>query len=257
MKTPITYYGGKQNMVKHILPLIPEHLHYVEPFFGGGALFFAKEPSKLETINDLSDLVIKFFRQTKTNFDELKKLIDGTANARKEYLRAMAVYKNPEFFSEVQLAWAFYVGTQAGVLAHLGSWKSSTNVVRTTFRNKLENFSAEYAERLKFTQIECKDALEVIKQRDSEVTLFFIDPPYFNSNQGHYKGYNETDYINLLDTLKTIKGKFILSSYPSEVLSRYLSENPNWNAVSFDMNKDAANKKEKGKRKTEVVVKNF
>lgn len=39
MKTPITYYGGKQMMAKHILPLIPEHHIYSEAFFGGGAIF--------------------------------------------------------------------------------------------------------------------------------------------------------------------------------------------------------------------------
>ena len=52
MKTPITYYGGKQSMLSIILPMIPEHNLYCEPFFGGGAVFFAKEPSKIEVIND-------------------------------------------------------------------------------------------------------------------------------------------------------------------------------------------------------------
>ncbi|HEU0226617.1 MAG TPA: DNA adenine methylase [Arachidicoccus soli] len=50
MKTPISYYGGKQSMLKHILPLIPEHTVYVEPFFGGGAVFRAKEPKNVEVI---------------------------------------------------------------------------------------------------------------------------------------------------------------------------------------------------------------
>lgn len=52
MKPPITYYGGKQKLIKHLLPLIPEHNLYAEPFFGGGALFWAKEPSNVEVIND-------------------------------------------------------------------------------------------------------------------------------------------------------------------------------------------------------------
>ena len=52
VKTPISYYGGKQSMLKHILPIIPKHSNYVEPFFGGGAVFWAKDPKATEIIND-------------------------------------------------------------------------------------------------------------------------------------------------------------------------------------------------------------
>ena len=46
LKTPVTYYGGKQRLLKHILPLIPEHTQYVEPFFGGEAVYFAKDRTR-------------------------------------------------------------------------------------------------------------------------------------------------------------------------------------------------------------------
>lgn len=62
MKTPITYYGGKQRLTKAILAMIPPHKIYIEPFFGGGAVFFAKEPSYLEVINDINDNIITFYR---------------------------------------------------------------------------------------------------------------------------------------------------------------------------------------------------
>jgi DNA adenine methylase len=54
MKTPITYYGGKQTLLKYLLPLIPQHKMYCEPFFGGGAVFFAKPKSEVEVINDIN-----------------------------------------------------------------------------------------------------------------------------------------------------------------------------------------------------------
>ena len=71
MKPPISYYGGKQNMLSELLPLIPKHESYIEPFFGGGALFFAKTPSPLEVINDTNQLMINFYRQMVVNFDAL------------------------------------------------------------------------------------------------------------------------------------------------------------------------------------------
>ena len=81
-KTPISYYGGKQSMLKHILPIIPTHKVYVEPFFGGGAVFWAKEQSEIEVINDYNGNVVNFYEQLKTNFKELKNLVDATPYSR-------------------------------------------------------------------------------------------------------------------------------------------------------------------------------
>jgi DNA adenine methylase len=75
MKTPITYYGGKQKMLPHILPLIPHHALYTEAFAGGAAVFFAKEPAQVEIINDLNGELINFYRTIVTDFDAVKSLV--------------------------------------------------------------------------------------------------------------------------------------------------------------------------------------
>ena len=68
-------------MVKEILPLIPEHTSYVEPFFGGGAVFFAKKPVKHEVINDINHNAITFYRVLKNNFESLHREIDCTLHS--------------------------------------------------------------------------------------------------------------------------------------------------------------------------------
>ena len=88
MKPPLTYYGGKQRLSKKIISLIPPHRLYCEPFFGGGAVFFAKEPSKVEIINDKNGEVINFFKVVKTKFAELQKEIQGTLHSREHYKKA-------------------------------------------------------------------------------------------------------------------------------------------------------------------------
>ena len=88
MKTPITYYGGKQTMLKYILPLIPEHIIYTEPFCGGCAVFFAKEPSKYEVINDINSELVNFYRVMKSNFDELQLKVDATLHSREAQAHA-------------------------------------------------------------------------------------------------------------------------------------------------------------------------
>ena len=62
LKTPITYYGGKQMMCGKIVPLIPKHRLYCEPFAGGAAIYFAKEPSELEVLNDTNRELINFYK---------------------------------------------------------------------------------------------------------------------------------------------------------------------------------------------------
>ena len=109
--------------------------------------------------------------------------------------------------------------------------------------NKRNNFLPSYAERLKHTNIENADALYIIKSRDSEVTFHYCDPPYVNSDCGEYIGYTEADFEALLSTLAGIKGKFMLSSYPSELLSKY-TEKYGWRSVEIDMKVSMNNKNE-------------
>jgi DNA adenine methylase len=78
------------------------------------------------------------------------------------------------------------------------------------------------------------DALKIIRTYDTPDTLFYCDPPYYNSNCGHYDGYSIEDYEMLLDTLSGIEGKFMLSSYPSEVLKKYVKKHE-WYQKEFHL----------------------
>ena len=73
-KTPISYYGGKQNLVKRILPIIPEHSLYCEPFVGGGAVFWAKQASNVEVINDTNRELINFYEICQNELNSFKAL---------------------------------------------------------------------------------------------------------------------------------------------------------------------------------------
>ena len=79
-------------MVKDILPLIPEHEIYTEPFLGGGAIFWSKEPSKLEVLNDSNGHVTNFYVVLQNNYKELKKLVDSTLHSRLTYKYALCIH---------------------------------------------------------------------------------------------------------------------------------------------------------------------
>lgn len=255
MKTPISYYGGKQIMLRHILPLIPPHTLYCEPFFGGGAVFFGKPPSEVEVINDSNGELINFYKVVKSQFAELQKEIQSTLHSREIYKRTEVIYQFPDMFSEVKRAWAFWVQTNQGFANMIGSWGfGKTNSKEKAIAFKRDAFVKAYAERLKQVQIEHNDALTVIERCDDKSSFIYCDPPYIGSHMGHYEGYTEAQYESLLQTLSRLKGRFLLSSYPSPVLSRYIKKHK-WNVKKIV--KSVAVTKLTDKIKTELLVFNY
>ena len=247
-------------MAKEILPLIPPHRLYCEPFFGGGAIFFAKEPSEIEVVNDSNGELINFYKIVKTQFKDLEDEIRLTLSSRKLHRKAYIIYQHPDLFTDVARAWSVWTLAAQSYGSILGSsWNfgKNSNCSEKRLHNKRIASVEEYAKRLEQTQIECTDALKVIKSRDTKETFFYLDPPYVGSHLGHYDKYFPEDFEKLLTVLSQIKGKFLLSSYPNEMLKEFSKKN-NWHTKKIEMPIDmATNSKVKVKRKTEVLTANY
>jgi DNA adenine methylase len=259
MKTPITYYGGKQSMLSIILPLIPAHELYCEPFFGGGAVFFAKEPSKVEVINDTNREVVNFYRTVQSDFVSLEKEISISLHSRDLHRKARVIYENPDMFNEIKRAWAFWLLANQSYSSDLsGGWsydnKTGKSAAKAT--NKRDGFTEDYAIRLQGTQIECCDAIRIINMRDSKDTFFYLDPPYYNAHMGHYDGYTIEDFEMLLKTLSQVEGRFLLSSYNSDALKTYIKQN-DWHTIEIHGGINTHARAGKRKAKTEVLTANY
>lgn len=258
-KTPITYYGGKLSLLKVILPLIPEHKVYTESFFGGGAVFFAKQPSAVEVINDTNNQVVNFYQIVQTDFKALKRKIEQTPFSRTTYTVAHTIYKMPHLFPRLTQAWAFYVATTMGFSAIIGSWSYDKYGKKCRrFYNKKMRFEDAIFDRLQFAEIECNDACSVIASRDSKQAFHYVDPPYVGANQGHYSGYSREDYKKLLETLIHVKGKFLLSSYGSDLLTEFTAQN-GWHTKRIEKTITASKVTGGNKRlqKTEILTANY
>lgn len=243
-------------MVRHILPLIPTHTVYTEAFFGGGALYFAKEPSESEIINDLNGEVINFYRVIQTDFWRLNELIQSTLHSREQYNDALIIYHSPHLFDPIRRAWAFWVCTNQGYVSKVGSWgyDKEDGSMSKRLANKKTEFDIHLRNRLERTQIECTKAVKVIASRDCEQAFHYIDPPYVGTNMGHYGGYTLADDDELLATLVAIKGKFLFSNYQSERLDLYAREH-GWHIRYFTKQLAASNNK--AKKKCEVLIANY
>ncbi len=257
MKSAITYYGGKQKLVSTILPLFPEHLLYNEPFCGGAALFFAKEPSEVEVLNDTNKELINFYKVMRQDFVSLQKMVYITLHSRAQHRDAWTIYNNSHLFNDLQRAWAVWVLAGQGFASKLdGSW--GFDKIKGTTSKKVANkglqFTEEYAIRLQNVQLECADALYIIKSRDHSQAFHYCDPPYYNSDCGHYGGYTKSDFERLLQTLAEINGKFLLSSYPSDVLDKYIKKH-GW--VQKQVSQQISVNKGRGRIKTECMTANY
>lgn len=219
-------------------------------------MFWAKERSEVEVINDTNTEVVNFYQTVQKNYAELHNEIQATLHSREQHRQAVVVYENPAMFFPVKRAWAFWVLASQSFGASLGSgWRyGRSKKVETLIDAKKKRFTEELTKRIEMTQIECADAIKVIKTRDSVDTFFYCDPPYFNANMGHYKGYTEDDFKRLLDTLSTIQGKFMLSSYPSKILKEY-SEKYGWRTIHLP--KKVRVLRGETRSKAEVVTLNY
>jgi len=220
MRPAFSYYGGKQRMIPNLLPLIPKHTVYVEPFAGGGALFFAKPKPRVssakhysEVLNDIDGRIVNFFAMLRDRPDELIRACALTPYSRREHQQAD---DNPDL-DPIERARRWYVDIEQSFSNRSrAGWSTSVLVNHTyIFDNGIKDLEA-CAKRIKNAYIECDDAIKVIERWDSPQTFFYCDPPYPGANQGHYKGYTAADLTRLIDDLDRCEGSFLLSNYDQE-----------------------------------------
>lgn len=258
MKTPLSYYGGKQQLASKIVSLIPEHRIYCEPFIGGAAVFFAKPKSESEIINDINSEITNFYEVLQRDFPALQSEVSISLHSRKMHQHAQVIYENPDMFDRIKRAWAVWMLANGSFGCNLtAGWGYDKACSKTrTLTNKRNAFTEELAIRLQDVQIECCDALKIIRSRDSADTFFYLDPPYVGSDQGHYDGYSQEDFNNLLDELSKIEGKFILSSYRNKTLTEF-AQRLGWYQVELKMAKPMTARTGKTLHKIEVITTNY
>jgi DNA adenine methylase len=264
-----SWYGGKNIHLDWLLPIIDNvsHVTYVEPFGGSAAVLLNKRPSPVEVYNDIYSEVVNFFRVLRDNGQELKQLLELTPYSREEFSLAC----KEQGTTNIEKARRFFVKAQQvnrGLVttATPGRWGYSIDTSRKgTTLNISKWFKAirgleEMCDRLKRTQIEDLDVLELIDRYDREMTLFYLDPPYYSKQRTGGKAYkfemDESQHKELLTKLLSIKGKAIISGYENNLYSDMLKD---WPVYKDKGRNSSSTRKEKGtgKLKREILWSNF
>ncbi len=176
MKGVIPYFGGKSRLAKIITGKIPEHTCYVEVFAGGASVFFAKEPSPAEVLNDLDKDLVTLYRVIKHHPEELYKQYKFSLVSRAEFDREQQV--NPETLTDVQRA-ARYLYLQKNAFG--GHITGQTFGMSTTGKPRLNLLTLESTienawKRMIHVTIECKDFRDLITRYDRPHSFFLPGP---------------------------------------------------------------------------------
>jgi len=209
-KPIIPWIGGKRKLADHILPLFPEHQCYVEPFCGAAALFFLKQESPVEVLNDINGDLVNLYRIVKYHLEELRKQFKWTLTSRQSWTWLKDT--PPETLTDVQRAARFLYLQK---LAFGGKVEGQNFGTSTTSRPRfnystLERDLEEAHFRLCNTTIEHLPWEKVIEKYDRPSTLFYCDPPYWKT-EGYGVEFKWEQYERLRDLAGSIQGQMIIS----------------------------------------------
>lgn len=267
--TTLKYPGGQTYKAKRIVEFMPPHLHYAEPYFGGGAVLFERDPDdkKLwipghkgvsEIVNDIDRELTNFWSVLAGpgTFAEFKRYVEAIPLSRVEWDDAHAAvefsYRHPngDGGPSVRRAADFFVNNRQ---SHSGFGDTFTSPTRTRTRRNMNGNVSEWIgsvegldwvhARLRRVMIENMDAIKFIKREDTKNTFFYLDPTYLvedidgtpivaTKNLYRYM-MDINQHKELLRTLAHIDGKFLLSGYFSKLYDRAASD-AGWSRFDFD-----------------------
>lgn len=233
MRAPFAYYGGKAGLSQRLIALMPPHRVYMEPFFGSGAVFFAKSPVAHEFINDLDGAVVNFFKILREQPEQLARVARLSPYARAEWEACREI--DAPGLTDLERARRFWVRVNQSfskAIGHRTGWSATTARTQSTAASvagRIQTFEA-CAERLFRASIECCPGSELIDRLATPDTCIYVDPPYLGETRRLGRGTRASDYRcdmgepghheRLAEVLRATPATVILSGYPSDLYER-------------------------------------
>jgi DNA adenine methylase len=248
---PLAYIGGKNRLARQIIAVLPEHTTYVEAFAGGAQVFFHKDPSKVEVLNDLDYDIVNFFRCCQHHYQELIRYLNYCLISRRWY--DLLTAEKPETLTDIQRAGRFFYlqkNSFGGLVVkqhyHYGV------VQRPNYNSKRIPEIIEAAhQRLQGVQIESLPYEQVLERYDRPTTMFYLDPPYWQRKVYKFN-FSDEAFSQLERRLHKIKGQFVLSLDDHPAVRQLFGS---WHVEQIQLSYTAQRKV--GKRYSELLITNF
>lgn len=255
MKSILKYPGSKWKLANKIVDMIPKHHTYLEPFFWSGAVFFSKQPSDIEMINDMDNDVTNLFECIRNDSEKLARIIMTIPYGRQEYDNAFKGLETETYMKAAQFLTRCWQGHGFRTNGYKVGWKNDVQGRERMYAlwnwYRLPEWIIEIAERLRTVQIENRPALEVIKRFNYNNVFMYLDPPYVldtRTNKQYKCEMTDSDHEELLKEIICSKAKILISGYESDLYNVYLSS---WNKEEFSATA------EYGLKRKEVIWANY
>lgn len=212
MNSFLSYVGGKSKLADKIVAIMPKHKLYCEVFAGAAWVYFRKEPSMVEVINDKNAELVTLYRVIRYHLPEFIRQYDDIIVSRDEFDRLKA--QPPSLLTDIQRAVRYYY------LLRLAYCSKVVNPSFTLSRDKriklrtseIEGSLKHIHERLNGTAVENLNYDKAIEKYDTPDSLFYLDPPYWNFEEYYGKDiFGKQDFNKIADICRHIKGKCIIS----------------------------------------------
>lgn len=250
MKSFISWIGGKKLLRENIVSMFPTNYDkYVEVFGGAGWVLFHKKEEKEEIYNDMNSNLINLFKIVKYHPDAFIKELEFYLNSR-ELFDNMKEEVNLKSLTDIQKATRFFILIKNSYGSKMGSFG-----VRKRDITKSIEYIKEISKRLNKVIIENLDFEKVLNKYDKEETLFYLDPPYFKT-ENYYKDieFNEQDHLRLKEALSNIKGKWILSYNDCNYIRDLYKD---YNIQEIERQNNLKARYENNSKYKELIIKNY
>lgn len=251
MRPPFAYYGGKVGMAPLIASVLPPHRVYMEPFFGSGAVLFAKRQTRFEIVNDADENIVTFFRVLRERPGPLAEVCALTPHARDEYRAADLEVEDLDDLERARRFWVCVNQSFSKTAGRRTGWSVTTARSQSMpdgIAGRIDRFMA-CAERLRHVSIENCDAADLVARLATGDTAIYVDPPYPGGTRVSRAAGGLGDYrvdmlgpdahSRLAEVLRATPAAVVISGYPCDLYDEDLY--PDWDTLDVNVHAHSSN----------------
>lgn len=285
IKTPVSRVGNKTAILHILYALFPiQYGRFVDVFGGSGSVLLGNpEICPFEVYNDFDRNLANLFRCMKERtMAVIRELGFCHLNSREDFIAIRRFFENEQFddkylSEELRLTQILFPPPEANELTEMRKRITADyDVRRAAMFLKLLRFSysssgksyasqpfdirklfsliSQLQERMANVVVENQDFETLIKHYDRPDAFFYLDPPYFSTEDMYEVGFGWDDHVRLRDTLKNIKGRFLLSYNDcNEIRELYNG----FSMFDFSRTHSMAQRYEAGKEFKELLIGNY